>query len=222
MGARGGPHATTTTTCNNKHIQYSLFIDNQEVYQDCAEETGAVLVIEILEYQKDITNKNACSFFLKDLADANEALSGEQCIHNSRVLSSEDGNDKMELGELLSSLSMPTKGEDVYCHVCLARGSQKVIQGKAKDNTTSTTNNNANNNAAHWIDVELCALRLRNVDTDLLITLSIPRTDTIMGEEEEMGVGSTAAGAVVGEEQYSDVFRKILASFNIRDWSLFG
>ena len=37
--------------------------DNQEVYQDCSEESGAVVVIEILEHQSDVKNEDAITFF---------------------------------------------------------------------------------------------------------------------------------------------------------------
>ena len=57
-------------------MMFSPFIlDNQEVFQDCTEETGAVLVIEILEYQINVANADACSYFLNDLAETNEASS---------------------------------------------------------------------------------------------------------------------------------------------------
>ena len=77
-------------------------------------------------------------------------------------------------------------------HACISSGTQKV---KQKGQTTS-----------QCIDIELCALRLKDIDTDLLISLSIPRR------------GGKDGGSNLGEE----IFKQILASFNIQDYSLFG
>ncbi|KAL3807629.1 hypothetical protein ACHAXA_005259 [Cyclostephanos tholiformis] len=45
----------------------SLVGNNQEVYQDCADGSGSVLIIEILEYQRDVDDVDACSYFMDDL-----------------------------------------------------------------------------------------------------------------------------------------------------------
>eukprot|EP00571_Detonula_confervacea_P002548 CAMPEP_0172318650 /NCGR_PEP_ID=MMETSP1058-20130122/35477_1 /TAXON_ID=83371 /ORGANISM="Detonula confervacea, Strain CCMP 353" /LENGTH=200 /DNA_ID=CAMNT_0013033529 /DNA_START=8 /DNA_END=607 /DNA_ORIENTATION=+ len=173
--------------------------DNQEVYQDCTEETGAVLVFEILQYQSDVENSNACSFFLKDLADANEASLEEQQIHSEQVVNLLlDGNNDEKKGQLfLPSLSLPASMDNpLELYACISRGSQKVAQGK-KGSTTKD---------AHWIDVELCVLRLKNVETDLLVSLSIPRR-----ENDDSGEGLVA-------DYHSGAFKEIVTSFNIRDW----
>ena len=172
--------------------------DNQEVYQDCSEETGAVLVVEILEFQSNVDNSNACDFFLTDLGDANGAV--EQIIHTSRVVNLLGFACEENKEQLFPSLAlMPTTTLQSQLHACVARGSQKIVQ---KGNT-----------AAHWVDIELCALRLKDVETDLLITLSIPRK-----EEKNRSSGDSRNVAGVDDE----IFKQILTSFNIKDWSLFG
>ena len=164
--------------------------DNQEVYQDCSEETGAVLVIEILEYQTNVENNDACNFFLKDLGDANETPPEEQVIHSNQVINLLGNACEINKEQILPSLVLPPSTTlTSQLHACISRGTQKV---KQKGSSTS-----------ECIDIELCALRLKDIDTDLLITLSIPRTD---------------GGSNVGEE----IFKQILASFNIQDYSLFG
>ena len=78
-----------------------------------------------------------------------------------------------------------------------------------------------------WIDVEMFVLRLESVETDLLITLSVPRRRTT-GEnnEDDDGGGVERCGESGGDVdavgRYSDAFESILASFYIKDWSLFG
>ncbi|KAL7543075.1 hypothetical protein ACHAXR_012396 [Thalassiosira sp. AJA248-18] len=189
----GGAIATSVPSTWRDVSQVRQVPDNQEVFQDCIEASGAVLVVEILECQKNVENSDACAFFLKDLADANEAFLEDQCIHSGQVVDLDQDDKKKE--KLFPNFSLPASLHTSQLHACIARGSQKVAQGKG-----STSN-------AHWIDVEICALRLKSVETDLLLTLSIPRkANKIEGMEAE----------------HSDVFKGILSSFNINDWSLFG
>ena len=167
--------------------------DNQEVYQDCSEETGAVLVIEILEYQTNVENNDACNFFLKDLGEANETPPEEQVIHSNQIINLLGNACEMNKEQILPSLVLPPSTTlTSQLHACISSGTQKV---KQKGQTTS-----------QCIDIELCALRLKDIDTDLLISLSIPRR------------GGKDGGSNLGEE----IFKQILASFNIQDYSLFG
>ena len=68
-------------------------------------------------------------------------------------------------------------------YACIAKGSQKLAQGKGSTN-------------AHFSDVGMCVMWLENVETDLLITLSIPHRETNHGE----GVWA----------EHSDVFKEVL------------
>ena len=157
-----------------------------------------MLVVEILEHQSDVQNADACSFFLKDLADANEAPLKEQHIHSGRIIDLIRDREGRE--RALTKFSLPEPLPDaVRLHACVARGSQKVAQGKG-------------NEAAEWIDVEVCVLRLEHVETDLMISLSVPRRGSV-GRE---GV------AEAGDEEQSELFKEVLANFNICDWGLFG
>ena len=72
-------------------------------------------------------------------------------------------------------------------YACIAKGSQKVAQGKGSTN-------------AHFSDVGMCVMWLENVETDLLITLSIHLRETNHGE----GVWS----------EHSDVFKEVLTGFD--------
>ena len=125
--------------------------DNQEVYQDCSEETGAVLVIEILEYQTNVENNDACNFFLKDLGDANETPPEEQVIHSNQVINLLGNACEMNKEQILPSLVLPPSTTlTSQLHACIARGTQKV---KQKGSITS-----------QCIDIELCALRLKDIE----------------------------------------------------------
>ncbi|KAL7462620.1 hypothetical protein ACHAXS_003000, partial [Conticribra weissflogii] len=209
---------------------------NQEVYQDCTENTGAVLVIEILEHQSDVADDEACCFFFRDLADANGcgfSPSGEirSEVHESQVVkllrnsgqnhvddvtmnddeSTQSKTQQLFPGILLQSENLGSQSninseqsEPIAC--CIMRGSQKVAQGKDTD-----ASGRARGVEAKWIDVELCALRLKSVDVDLLITLSVPQNGNEDGDTEKCQKRSN----------YSNVFRNVLESLDIRDWSLF-
>jgi len=212
--------------------------DNQEVYQDCTENTGAVLVIEILEHQSDVSDEEACSFFFRELADANgcscsSAGKSGSVMHESQVVklllgsgqNRDDENETVEgavpsqwkrrslfPGIVINSGTVgcdnntqSKQSEPIAC--CIMRGSQKVAQGKDTD-----ASGRARDIKAKWIRIELCALRLTNVDVDLLITMSTPQ----LGNAEENDNDECL------DEGYSDVFRDLLESLNIRDWSLFG
>ena len=159
---------------------------HQEVFQGCVEETGGVvLVFEILQHQSDVEDERASAFFLSDLADSNRAE--EASVLESRVIKSLGGT---VANDVLPSLHMPEGSGGV---ACLSMGRQKVAQGKD------------GRNEARWINVHMCVIRLRCVETDFVITLSVP----LEGE-------SSAALDSQG------VFSSILRGFNIVDWNLFG
>jgi Ran-interacting Mog1 protein len=87
--------------------------------------------------------------------------------------------------------------------VCSGSGIQKAQMGR--DGTTSASKQLQEQ--IQWLQVELCVIRLPSVETDLLISLSHPisRSDTC-----------------TTEDALSEIFRQVITSFRIRDWSLFG
>lgn len=85
--------------------------------------------------------------------------------------------------------------------VCFGRGRQKVALGREVDVV-----GNPRIQEVRVVDVELCVIRLPAVQSDVLITLSTP-------SQLHPQDNSSAP---------SNVFRDALASFQIRDWSLFG
>eukprot|EP00804_Cyclotella_cryptica_P001418 CCRYP_003682-RA/>CCRYP_003682-RA protein AED:0.04 eAED:0.03 QI:0/-1/0/1/-1/1/1/0/217 len=199
--------------------------DNQEVYQDCTEETGAVLVVEILQYQSDIANGDAASFFFRDLAESNECCDADCDLYSSTVLSlcgTEDGwkeNDAQgeiqDGGNLIRQLSenmnLSFGNASRICCIIVV-GSQKVVQGKDVVGTDPSTHTH---DAAKCIDVEMCILRLEQVETDLLITLSTPSDSTSIRSGDN-------GKSVTEQATVGDVFREIVSSVRIQDWTLFG
>jgi hypothetical protein len=68
------------------------------------------------------------------------------------------------------------------------------------------------------VDIEMCLLRFKSMETDLLITLTTPISS---GQVEEAGSGELCNAPNDNANSVS-TFRQILKSFNIKDWNLFG
>eukprot|EP00573_Skeletonema_grethae_P004421 CAMPEP_0201694038 /NCGR_PEP_ID=MMETSP0578-20130828/6438_1 /ASSEMBLY_ACC=CAM_ASM_000663 /TAXON_ID=267565 /ORGANISM="Skeletonema grethea, Strain CCMP 1804" /LENGTH=184 /DNA_ID=CAMNT_0048179661 /DNA_START=197 /DNA_END=748 /DNA_ORIENTATION=- len=154
--------------------------DNQEVYQDCSEESGAVVVVEILEHQSDVKNEDASTFFFSDLADANGVSVDDMTIqsNNNMIFSVKD--DDASKQKYFQNFSLSTQQSESYA--CIAVGKQQVDDKSLR--------------------IEMCVLRLKDVTTDLLITLSIPHHKL----------------SEVGVDGLSIVFRELISSFSITDW----
>lgn len=153
--------------------------DNQEVFQSTE---GACLIIEVVEYQKQVLDEDAAAFFFNDLAETN----GEEAVQSSRF----DRAPKLADERLVPRLRNATNP----VRVCVGAGVQKVSKG-GNGQTQSET----------WIDVELCAVRLKHVTTDLVITLSTPSQQPVQPRSS-----------------YSDVFLRVLSTLEIKDWGLFS
>jgi hypothetical protein len=174
--------------------------DNQEVYQDCTEQTGAVFIVEILQHQSDVKNEDAAHFFLGDLAESNGCSDDDWKVLYSKVF------DKGMVGInatsceediptiLLEKIKQSSNGRTGSC--IMAVGSQNVVQGRVYSGTGADVGKS--------IIVEMCILRLEHVETDLLITLSTPNV------------------SVAKSDELSTTFRGLLSNFCIVDWSLFG
>ena len=197
--------------------------DNQEVYQDCTEESGGVIVVEILQYQDDAHDG---TFFFNDLGEANgiittttnEQQEEQSIIHSNRVVNllgyaCEEGNKEQIFPEL--TLPPCTTLQSQVC-ACLVEGSQQVVKEKSRNASGNDNNDDDNAAAAQWIDIEMCALRLKDIETDILITLSVPRKEDGGRANNNSPVSGTTA------EGRADMFKQILASFNIHDYSLFS
>lgn len=156
--------------------------DNQEVYQDCSEESGAVVVVEILEHQSDVKNEDASAFFFSDLADANGVSLDDMTIQSNNKLVFSVKDDDASKQKYFQDFSLSTQQSE--SHACIAVGKQQVADKSLR--------------------IEMCVLRLTDVTTDLLITLSIPDNKQ-----------STVVDGL------SNVFRELLSTFSITDWNLF-
>lgn len=198
--------------------------DNQEVFQDCTfadgstvqselgiQGSGGCVVIEILEREDGLNDDKAAEFYFKDLAEANGSMdetssnaeNGANDYSVDYTASWNVGNDAKNMlmeGEIekdkgpniMPQLSVTTKAFTCIGHqnVSPLRNRTKLEEGKSA-----------------YIKVELCVLRLEQVHTDLLISLSLP---SHQDKDSRM------------EYIHNTLFLEILRSFQVLDWSLFG
>jgi len=204
--------------------------DHQEVFQDCtiADDTsnssssdkkpssqilplGGCMIVEILERQNEISDEDAASFFFHDLAEANrggdddddddgDVNEGDFKLHYTHVWSVgrkegiPEGKTAMDQNNIIPKLSTRAKA-------CSCIGNQKV--GPMRNQR------NIEKGKASKIRIELCAVRLEAVQTDLLLSLTVPIVSDKMSSRNQNNC-------------HSDLFKSILASLEIVNWSLFA
>ena len=155
--------------------------DHQECWQDIE---GRLLVVEILDRQSNVTDEQAAAYFFQDLAEANGMKAPDlQFISQSELMN-------------LAGAGLPDSAK-----VCFGMGYQKVSLGKEHDIA-----GNPRTQQVQSIRVELCAIRLPSVGTELLVTLSSPSNENLQ--------------EIIS--QPTEVFARILGSWKIEDWTLFG
>ena len=209
----GGAIAISIPTTWRDVSQIRQVPDHQECYQDCTfkdgtkvglQGTGGCIIVEILARQEDIKDEDAAAYFFLDLAEANGDVVGDlnyecvQCVGNSSERLKYDSKDikREDIEERAKNL---TPKLSALVKACSCIGLQFVEPLRNRPTLKEAKPSK--------IMVELCLLRLESVETDVLITLSLPC-------EQE--------GNRINKEQYSSLFSQILEGFEIVDWTLFG
>ena len=90
---------------------------------------------------------------------------------------------------------------------CAGVGFQKIATGRS----TAIGGQPRENKDMHWTFIELCVLRLPRVKTDLLVTMTKPALNGIVGPPAAMNSGVS----------WSADFQKVLSTIQVRDWGLF-
>lgn len=182
-----------------------------------------MLVVELLEYQSDVSNEDAASFFFRDLAESNGCSDADCALYSSTVFSlcGGEGGLKENHGEgenrdgensvqhLFENIKQSFMNVSRGCCIILV-GSQTVVQGKDVTSTHPSTRD-----APKCIGIEMCILRLEQAATDLLITLSTPH-------DSKSTRSSQDGNSRRGQSTVGDAFLEIVSAFRIQDWSLFG
>ena len=174
--------------------------DHQEVWTEDAPQYPLALICEILEYKKDIKDENSAQFFYDDLASLNNAKDEKayEVVCTSMCVAGNDNGSKANETPLL-----PT-GTFVHC----LKG--RSIIDRRKDSTVR----------AHCI-TWLANVRLPQVETDILITLTLPLETLSEGPNSETSKTNPSASKSL-ESRGEETFRFILKNFTVKNWGLFG
>jgi len=159
--------------------------DSQEVFT-CLD-TEETLIVEILEYQDDVSDEKAAKFFFEELAEQNDASSFS----------------------ILSSESLPESSRPLLpksMSVLLLKGTQDASKFREA--------------SKNKIAVYQTVVRLRNVRADLLITLTVPiRIDLSSSSAKVVSKSVLKHGIDLKDSE--SLFRGMVKSFGVFDWSLF-
>jgi hypothetical protein len=219
--------------------------DHQEVFQDCTTDhnddspnkneftgTDGCIIIEILERQNDVSDDDAATFLFHDLAEFNSSSGnhndndqkkgsieytrswsvgfpmddiGEECDshHNLIQLKTLSLNDK---SKEKSTINIPGLSTQVKASSCI--GNQVVPKIISADSTVLKN-----------VKVELCVVRMVDIQTDLLISMSMPCDiwdeifrPKIHDQQQQQR----------NQRGHSAIFEEVVNSLRIHDWSLFA
>jgi len=175
--------------------------DNQECFQDSfVSGSPTILIVEILERQEHVNDDDAASFFFNDLAERNDAFQTQNDIR-FHTLEMHDSSPALLRDDSI------VVGKNTI-HVCAGSGYQNVALGRDFD---SEGNSRRARQEIKCIRVDLYVFRLPVQETDLLITISSPVDATAI--DERCLEGPSAASAILS---------RVVSSFQINNWDLFG
>mmetsp|Transcript_2879 Transcript_2879/g.7905 ORF Transcript_2879/g.7905 Transcript_2879/m.7905 type:complete len:207 (-) Transcript_2879:1847-2467(-) len=175
--------------------------DNQECFQDdLCSENPRMMVIEILERQEHVEDHNAAVFFFNDLAERNDALQDKNDIQFHTW------KDHALPTALLSDESIVAGENTIRCTA--GSGFQKVATRPYIDDAGKLQRESEN---GKYIRVDLYVLRLPVQETDLLISMSQSVETEKVGEMPFDNLSET-----------NTILQKVISSFRIHDWGLFG
>ncbi|KAL5731393.1 hypothetical protein ACHQM5_004126 [Ranunculus cassubicifolius] len=151
------------------------------------------LIFELLDLKHDVNDSSSATWFLQDLATEQDA--GECMIIEQSGVFEADG---------LRYRNMQTV-------VSTAVGQMSISKGRQ------------GREARNVVKVYLANLRIKGVDTDVLITAYEPLAISPLSESAAaVGAGLAVPATQAGCMAMSDVVKLALASFQVRDWALFG
>jgi hypothetical protein len=155
--------------------------DHQEAFIGTDSEEP-LFAIEIMEYQGSISNDQAAKHYFDDLAKANGSSM----------------NDFLPYLVTMNAFLPYLEGTSSSLEISAGIGLQQIPMGRDVD----IDRNPRMNQEVRTVQIELCVVRLPQVPTDLLLTLS--RTKPAR------------------DNQLSEEFRRIVSTLQIRDWGVFG
>ncbi|KAL3701527.1 hypothetical protein R1sor_019549 [Riccia sorocarpa] len=175
--------------------------DNQEVLCDYDREES--IIIELLEFKSDVTDEDSARWFLHNVAEEQEAES--TVVLESRIV--------LTVADV-PSMPAATVMNAAVGYMTVTKGRQfnpipNPAVGVGEDPPPEH----------HLVKAHLADIRLRGVQTDLLITVN-QRLD----QRPEQQLSEAVDPRTVGVEGYlppADVLKLILRTLKIEDWTLF-
>ncbi|KAL2649415.1 hypothetical protein R1flu_017543 [Riccia fluitans] len=174
--------------------------DNQEVLCDYDREES--IIIELLEYKSDVTDEDSARWFLHNVAEEQEA-ENTVVLENRIVLTGPDAPN-MPAATVMNA----------------AVGYMTVTKGRQLNPNSGVGIDEVRPPTQHLVKAHLADIRLRDVQTDLLVTVN-QRVDQRPGEELSAAFEPRMSGAG-GYLPPADVLKLILMTLKIQDWTLFA
>lgn len=208
-----------------------------------------MLVIEVLEYQTTVQDAHACVYFLQDLHVKSEDIIYYDWHHNNSYIIDENNDESHQPVVVVSSwnhpividlvynwakrnywltnlkLPPPYDDDDILDGINHHHHSEWSQQQKCSKNLfVACLGRGHRMDEAYCVDIDMCVLRFKSIETDLLITLTTPiSSDRVV--VEEAGAREMCSNARINDDDNNttkfSTFRQILNSFNITDWNLF-
>ncbi|CAM8921723.1 unnamed protein product [Rhodiola kirilowii] len=151
------------------------------------------LIIELLELKHDVADSSSAVWFFQDLATEQDA-EGSMVIQESGVFEA-------------NGLSF----RDVPATITTAIGQMAISKGRQ------------GRDAQNVVKVYLANIRLKGVDTDVLITAYEPLLISPLSESaSSVGAGLAVPAVQTGCMPMGEVWNNAVMSFKVNDWSLFG
>ncbi|CAN8235895.1 unnamed protein product [Cochlearia groenlandica] len=151
------------------------------------------LIFELLDFKSEVTDNGSASWFLRDLAREQDA-EGFTLIEQSCVIDVPG----------LSFRNVPAVATTAIGEMAISKGRQ----GREAQNI---------------VRVYVANIRLKGVDTDVLVTAYEPVLINPLSESaESVGSGLAVPASRSGVMPMCDVIKQSLSTFKVNDWSLFG
>ncbi|XP_024383738.1 uncharacterized protein [Physcomitrium patens] len=150
-------------------------------------------IVELLELKENVTDAGSARWFLED-------LTVEQASENSLVVEEENS---------VPAANVPNLDANTTVNAVI--GTMAVAKGRQGPE------------ASNVVRVYLANIRLRVVGTDILVIVYEPLVISEHSESAQaVGAGATVPALQAGLMPAADVFKQVLFTFNVHDWSLFG
>eukprot|EP00555_Chaetoceros_dichaeta_P007040 CAMPEP_0198259428 /NCGR_PEP_ID=MMETSP1447-20131203/8631_1 /TAXON_ID=420782 /ORGANISM="Chaetoceros dichaeta, Strain CCMP1751" /LENGTH=233 /DNA_ID=CAMNT_0043946819 /DNA_START=254 /DNA_END=953 /DNA_ORIENTATION=+ len=182
---------------------------------DDSEGTDGFIVVEILERQDHVSDTDAAKFFFDDLAEANG--SKMTSIEYGRIWPKQKEGKTTDGGCSAAKHLVPKLKTHATACSCIGmqsmdivgRDKRRVELGDSSSSKGSIENkhgdNDGTNEKSSKIRVELCAVRLEEVQTDLLVTVTMPMREGVTQKKWSV-------------EGHSALFREVMSCFVVKDW----